>query len=151
MREDFFYRIHIIPINLPPLRERKEDIPLLVEHFLRIYSHESELRQLPGEVMKTLMNHEYPGNVRELQNVIQRYLAVRSIDFLYENDSISAEPAARILQSSDLNLRGNIDSLEKDMINKALLKHGNNKSRAAEALGITRKTLARKLKMFEHP
>ncbi|MDA3897772.1 MAG: sigma-54-dependent Fis family transcriptional regulator [Desulfobacteraceae bacterium] len=151
MREDFFYRIHIIPINLPPLRERKEDIPLLVEHFLRIYSHESELRQLPGEVMKALMNYEYPGNVRELQNVIQRYLAVRSIDFLYENDSIPAEPAARTLQSSGLNLRGNIDSLEKDMINKALLKHGKNKSRAAEALGISRKTLARKLKMFEHP
>ena len=152
MREDFFYRIHIIPINLPPLRERKDDIPLLVEHFLRIYSHESDLWQLPGEVMKALMNYEYPGNVRELQNVIQRYLAVKSIDFLYENDSIPAGPTeavGKIVTSEGLNLQDNINSLEKDMISKALLKHRENKSRAAEDLGISRKTLARKLKMFE--
>ncbi len=153
MREDFFYRIHIIPINLPPLRERKDDIPLLVEHFLRTYSHESELRELPGDVMKALMNYEYPGNVRELQNVIQRYLAVKSIDFLYENDSLPSGPSEADTKNNNpggLNLQGNIDSLEKEMIRKALLKHGENKSRAAEALGISRKTLARKLKMFEH-
>jgi PAS domain S-box-containing protein len=152
MREDFFYRIHIIPINLPPLRERKEDIPLLVEHFLRIYSHESELRQLPGKVMKALMNYEYPGNVRELQNVIQRYLAVKSIDFLYENNSIPTSPeivAIKKVEADGMNLQDSIDSLEKELISKALLKHGKNKSRAAEDLGISRKTLSRKLKMFE--
>ncbi len=147
MREDFFYRIHIIPLNLPPLRERKEDIPLLVEHFLRIYSHESEFRQLPGEVMEALMNYEYPGNVRELQNVIQRYLAVRSIDFLYENAAAPAD--AKAFNPEGLNLQDNINTLEKDIISKALLKHGENKRRAAEALGISRKTLTRKLKMFQ--
>lgn len=151
MREDFFYRIHIIPITLPPLRERKEDIPLLVEHFLQNFSHESEFRKLPGEVMKALMNYEYPGNVRELQNVIQRYLAVKSIDFLYENTAPAEKvPAdAQSMDPEELNLQDNINSLEKNIITKALLKHGENKSRAAEELGISRKTLARKLKMFE--
>ncbi|MBA4369334.1 MAG: hypothetical protein C0403_17045, partial [Desulfobacterium sp.] len=87
MREDFFYRIHIIPIHLPPLRERKDDIPLLVEHFLKIYSHEKGLKQLSGQVMEELMQYDYPGNVRELQNIIQRYLAVKTIDFIYRNDT----------------------------------------------------------------
>lgn len=149
MRQDFFYRIHIIPVNLPPLRERKDDIPLLVEHFFRIYAHESELRQLPGDVMKTLINYEYPGNVRELQNVIQRYLAVKSIDFLFENDSIPVEPVLNAIQPEPLNLYDNIDTIEKDMICKAMIKHRQNKSQAAESLGISRKTLARKLKMFQ--
>lgn len=151
MREDFFYRIHIIPITLPPLRDRKEDIPLLVEHFFRIYSQASELRQLPGDVMKALMNYDYPGNVRELQNVIQRYLAVKTIDFLYEDQSSPASFTPDSLKIADegVTLHGNISCLEKEMIHKALLKNGMNKSRAAEALGISRKTLTRKLKMFE--
>jgi PAS domain S-box-containing protein len=151
MREDFFYRIHIIPINLPPLRERKEDIPLLVEHFLRIYSHESELRQLPGEVMKSLMNYDYPGNVRELQNVIQRYLAVKSIDFLYNNvpepgDTQEETPDTK--KTNHHNLLSNIEHLEIKMIREALLKFSMNKSRAAESLGVSRKTLTRKIKQF---
>ena len=153
MREDFFYRIHIIPINLPPLRERKDDIPLLVEHFLKIYSQVSALRKLPGEVMKALMNYEYPGNVRELQNVIQRYLAVNSINFLYDPGAYSIGSGGgdtdTFINASGLNLQDNINSLEKEMILKALAKYGENKSRAADALGISRKTLGRKLKMFE--
>ena len=152
MREDFFYRIHIIPISLPPLRERKEDIPLLVEHFLRLYSHESELRQLPGEVMKALMNYDYPGNVRELQNVIQRYLAVKSIDFLYENVSDAddnGESNVLVDGTEGFDLQQNIESFEKLIIKKALLKYKDNKSRAARALGISRKTLTRKIQRFE--
>ncbi|MCU0600022.1 MAG: sigma-54-dependent Fis family transcriptional regulator [Desulfobacterales bacterium] len=153
MREDFFYRIHIIPINLPPLRERKEDIPLLVEHFLKIYSHESELRQLPGEVMKSLMNYDYPGNVRELQNVIQRYLAVKSIDFLYNDAPKPPAPGPQkeppdAMQSNHHDLTSNIEHLEMKMIREALLKFGMNKTRAAESLGVSRKTLTRKIKQF---
>jgi len=151
MREDFFYRIHFIPITLPPLRDRKEDIPLLVEHFLRVYSQASELRQLPGDVMNALMNYDYPGNVRELQNVIQRYLAVKTVDFLYEGQYSPVAPSPETLKTADargVKLQDNISSLEKDMILNALRTHGHNKSRAAEALGISRKTLTRKLKMF---
>jgi len=89
--------------------------------------------------------------VRELQNVIQRYLAVKSIDFLYENTAPAEKvPAdAQSMDPEELNLQDNINSLEKNIITKALLKHGENKSRAAEELGISRKTLARKLKLFE--
>jgi PAS domain S-box-containing protein len=152
MREDFFYRIHIIPIDLPPLRERKDDIPLLVEHFLKVYAAETEIEQLHGKVMEDLMKYDYPGNVRELQNIIQRYLAVKTIDFINRNDSHSEdkkETDPKTIAASGLNLQDNIGSLEKDIIRKALLQHGENKSRAAETLGISRKTLARKIKTFK--
>jgi PAS domain S-box-containing protein len=149
MREDFFYRIHIIPINLPPLRERKDDIPLLVEHFLKIYSHETGLKQISGQVMEELMRYDYPGNVRELQNIIQRYLAVKTIDFLGRNgtglsfghQNIHDDP-----KQQGIDLQSNIEDMEKEMIRKALTEHGHNKSHAAQALGISRKTLSRKMK-----
>ncbi len=153
MRKDFFYRIHIIPIYLPPLRERKDDIPLLIDYFLKIYSPQSGISQLPAQVMETLMNYNYPGNVRELQNIIQRYLAVRSIDFL-NGEAVTVEadeknnPPVEIKSGEGLALQKNVDSIEKNTIQQALLKHGNNKSRAAQALGISRKTLARKMKRF---
>lgn len=153
MREDFFYRIHIIPIVLPPLRDRKDDIPLLVDHYLRFYSRETKFRELPGEVMKILMEYDYPGNIRELQNVIQRYLATKSIDFLYEDDLSSAagltETSKKVINTGERDLQDNLGSLEKEIISKMMVKYGGNKSRSAEALGITRKTLARKLKLFE--
>jgi len=82
IREDFFYRIHIIPIYMPPLRYRKDDIPLLVEHFLGLYSSENNILTIPGQVLETLINYNWPGNVRELQNVLQRYFAVKHLDFL---------------------------------------------------------------------
>jgi len=143
MREDFFYRIHIIPINLPPLRERKDDIPLLVEHFLKIYSNDKKTNQLSGHVMEVLMQYDFPGNVRELQNIIQRYLAVKSIDFLH----IDNPPELTI--DNSLNLQDNIDHIEQKMIKEALIKSGGKKSNAAKSLGISRKTLARKIKRFD--
>jgi len=149
MREDFFYRIHIIPIHLPPLRERKDDIPLLVEHFLKIYSYEKGLKQLSGQVMEELMQYDYPGNVRELQNIIQRYLAVKTIDFICRNDTGSPgkeRESDEVQKNAETDLHSNIGSMEKEMIRKALTEHKNNKSRAAEALGISRKTLSRKMK-----
>ena len=149
MREDFFYRIHIIPITLPPLRERKDDIPFLVEHFLRIYSPDQGIKQLNGQVMEELMKYDYPGNVRELQNIIQRYLAVKTIDFISQGgmkpapakgeEKIPHENTSAILQD-------NIDDVERNAIRKALKEHGGNKSHAAIALGISRKTLSRKMK-----
>ena len=149
MREDFFYRIHIIPINLPPLRERRDDIPLLVEHFLKIYSHQKGLKQLSGRVMDELMQYDYPGNVRELQNIIQRYLAVKTIDFIPRTETetaIEPQKGPSGPEEPETNLQTSIEDMEKLMIQKALREHGNNKSRAAQALGISRKTLFRKLK-----
>jgi two-component system, NtrC family, response regulator HydG len=82
MRNDFFYRIQVIQIKLPPLRNRKQDIPLLVEHFLRKIKKSSEMARIPGNIMDILIEYDWPGNVRELRNVLQRYVTLGHIEFL---------------------------------------------------------------------
>ena len=81
IREDFFYRIHVIPIHLPSLRERKEDIPLLVEHFVEKFGKGKNLPPLTPRIMEALRAHDWPGNVRELQNTVFRYLTLKKLDF----------------------------------------------------------------------
>ena len=157
IREDFFYRIHIIPVSLPALRTRKDDIPLLVEHFLRIYSEGRELPSLPGQVTEALLAYDWPGNVRELQNVIQRYVAVRRIDLPMPSASRApvasdlAVEAAKGKGKGDSALRRNIEVVERASLKEALEHCRGNRSRAAEYLGISRKTLARKLKRLGVP
>ena len=90
MREDFFYRIHILPIHLPPLRERKGDLPLLVNHFMKLYAGKRNVPRLTGKLMEKLHHYNWPGNVRELQNVIVRYCNQKQIDL----PSASAKPQA---------------------------------------------------------
>jgi transcriptional regulator with PAS, ATPase and Fis domain len=148
-RDDFFYRIHIIPIMIPPLRKRKEDIPLLVERFLRIYSTGKRMPALPCHLTEMLINYDWPGNVRELQNVIQRYLSVGRVDFL-GMVSEEADTTCRFAdkKSEGLNLHEHKGNLEKSIIMEALDTYHWNKTRAADALNISRKTLTRKLKRF---
>ncbi|HOS96529.1 MAG TPA: sigma 54-interacting transcriptional regulator [Deltaproteobacteria bacterium] len=151
MREDFFYRIHIIPIEIPPLRQRKEDIPLLVEHFMRIYSPGKRLAQVSGHVLEALQHYDWPGNVRELQNVIQRYLTVKRIDFLSPaapetHDVFGCARALPDKNRKDLKLHDYTENVEKAVITEALNQHRWNKSRTASALMISRKTLQRKMK-----
>ncbi len=151
MREDFFYRIHIIPIEIPPLRQRKEDIPLLVEHFMRIYSPGKRLVPVSGHVLEALQNYDWPGNVRELQNVIQRYLTVKRIDFLApaapeNHDVFGTARALPEKDRKDLKLHDYTENVEKAVITEALNQHRWNKSRTASALMISRKTLQRKMK-----
>ncbi|HWR67482.1 MAG TPA: sigma 54-interacting transcriptional regulator [Desulfomonilia bacterium] len=151
MREDFFYRIHIIPITMPPLRQRKDDIPLLMEHFLRIYSPGKRLPSVSGQVLDALIHYDWPGNVRELQNVIQRYLTVKRIDFLspavhetpemFDTARMNIDPDRK-----DLRLHDYTENIEKAVIMDALNKFHWNKSKAADALNISRKTLQRKMK-----
>ncbi len=153
MREDFFYRIHIIPIHLPPLRSRKDDIPLLVEHFLRIYAGDKEVPSIPGQVLEALVNYEWPGNVRELQNAVQRYVAVGRLDIPILSRSTPDAPergmdTGAAPKGRAASLKGEIESLERASLKAALEKSGGNKSKAAEALGISRKTLFRKLKRY---
>ncbi len=149
-REDFFYRIHIIPINLPPLRKRREDVPLLVERFLRIYSPVKKIPSLPGHLCEALISYDWPGNVRELQNVIQRYLSTGRIDFIapakHEQTISHAGKPVREDSSEPFNLQEHTVHLEKSIIMEALNKYHWNKSKAADALNISRKTLSRKLK-----
>jgi PAS domain S-box-containing protein len=153
MREDFFYRIHIIPIHLPPLRNRKDDIPLLVEHFLRVYAGEKEVPSIPGQVLEALVNYEWPGNVRELQNAIQRYVAVGRLDIPTlsgegPDATGSGTDAVQVMSGQASSLKREIERLEKASLREALERHGGNKSKAAQALGISRKTLFRKLKRY---
>ena len=82
VREDFFYRVHVLPISLPSLRERKEDIPLLVDHFLKRYEYQEKGPPITGHVLESMMAYDWPGNVRELQNTLHRYVTLNRLDFL---------------------------------------------------------------------
>jgi PAS domain S-box-containing protein len=155
MREDFFYRIHVIPINVPPLRDRREDIPLLLEHFLKRYSEDGRMKSVPGDVIGELINYDWPGNVRELQNAIQRYLAVERLEFIPSQGSNAEETGEGQKQTEkeekeeDFLLEGSLMEAETAAVRKALDRCLGNRTRAAKMLGISRKTLLRKLKRLE--
>jgi len=154
MREDFFYRIHVIPIDVPPLRKRREDIPLLLEHFLKSYSEDGRVQPLPGHVIEVLIRYDWPGNVRELQNVVQRYITVRQVD-LPGSKSLArygsaTDPGERKPEPpEDLRLRVLVNDAERVALLGALESSGGNRSKAAKALGISRRTILRKMKRFE--
>ena len=150
MREDFYYRISMIPINLPPLRERKEDIPLLVDHFLTQYSEDEKKPVLTGKIMDILYNYEWPGNVRELLSVIRRYLVLGDFPILD-----MGEKTDKLELGIDNNFGEGIDGLamamdiqEKRFILKALSQYRWHKGKTADALKIDPKTLYIKMKKF---
>lgn len=150
MREDFFYRISVIPINLPPLRERKEDIPLIVEYLLRRNKMQKGSKYISGSQMDILQSYHWPGNVRELKNVIQRIYAEGNIDFLKKaNQNLANEAvdlSAEEVSSDFININETLENIEKDIILKTLEKVKWNKTKTAKALGITRKALYRRMK-----
>ncbi len=148
VREDFYYRISIIPIVTPPLREKKEDIPLLIEHFLWLYGKGKKAPIIPGRIMEILYNYNWPGNVRELQSVIQRYLAVGNFDFL-TIDGKSKNTEVNIsgdLSDSVRDLRSAMMTFEKRYILSALNQNRWNRGKVAAALGIDPKTLYTKMR-----
>ncbi len=154
MREDFFYRIHVIPIHLPPLRERKEDIPLLVEHFLETNSRGRKTPPLTGEAIEGLLSHDWPGNVRELQNVLQRYLTIGKMDFLAKSIPKST---SEVVHAEDVEKTGHgqipyqevMENMEKKLILKALERHHGNRRRAAAHLAIPLRSFYRKMKQYQ--
>lgn len=141
MREDFFYRVQVIRICLPPLRHRRQDIPLLVEHFLRQMAPHFGAVRVPGRIMDLLMDHDWPGNVRELRNVLQRYATMGRLEFFTADSSPADAPSKDTL----LNLPQAIGRLEQAMVSRALANAGGNRTRAAVLLGISRRALFRKL------
>jgi PAS domain S-box-containing protein len=145
MREDFFYRVNVIPVALPPLRERKEDIPLLVDHFLRSYAEEGKPSRLPADVLESFFSHTWPGNIRELQNVIHRYLTVDRLDFM---DGGILDPAPEKVSSAGKRLQETVQELEKGAILRALEQTRWNKSKAAALLGVSRRSLFRRMEKF---
>ncbi len=149
MREDFFYRIHIFPIHLPPLRERRDDIPLLVDHFLAKYGKEQGVNTMRGHDLEALINYDWPGNVRELENTIQRYLSLNTLDFMDFRSRAAGESAESMpvtIRPGDQPLRTAIQEFERVYLFSLLNRHRWNRTRVAAILGIERKTLYLKLK-----
>jgi transcriptional regulator with PAS, ATPase and Fis domain len=148
VREDFYYRISVIPIVLPPLREKKEDIPLLIEYFMRLYCKGRKMPIIPGRITEVLCNHNWPGNVRELQSVIQRYLAVGNFDFLTLNDKSKKMETQTPEEAGDkvVNLRSAMEVFEKRIILNALNQNQWRRGKVAAMLGIDPKTLYVKMK-----
>lgn len=148
IREDFFYRIRVIVINLPPLRDRKEDIPLLIEHFLKKYSRDKEGSTIPARIIEALCVYHWPGNVRELQNELKRYLTERRLEFIGNVLPTSAERNRGNSQGFDpqgMTLWEAVETLEKSMIVNALTQHNWQQGKAAKLLGISEKTLYNKM------
>jgi DNA-binding NtrC family response regulator len=146
-REDLYYRLNVIPITIPPLRERKNDIPLLVDHFLK--QAEEDYKQKPPriskEAMSLMMDYAWPGNVRELQNSIQFAIVKCSGSLIIPN-----ELPVELRENNKAGLkRGPSKKLDFNTIKSALEQTGGNKSRAAKLLGVGRATLYRFL--GEHP
>jgi two-component system response regulator HydG len=147
-REDVFYRLNVIAFTIPPLRERREDIPLLVEHFLdRFNRRQGRAVRLDGEAMERLVAHPWPGNIRELEHAMERMV------ILGEGDTITADDLPPLLASGvgpELTAPNgeSLADTEKAHIREMLERHGWNYSRTADALGISRTTLWRKLKEY---
>jgi len=144
-REDLYYRLNVIPIVVPPLRERKNDIPLLVTHFLKIYStaNSKAIRGFSEEVMQVFLDYDWPGNVRELQNVVEHAVILAKGDMIAEID------LPHNLKQTFTRAHADISSLkdtEKNLILKVLRETEGNKYQAAKRLGITRSTLYGKLR-----
>ena len=154
MRRDFFYRIHIIPIAIPPLKHRREDIPLLVDHFLRSYGNGKKSHALPGKIMEALYSYDWPGNVRELQNELHRYLTLNRLDFMSSkpaNEPVELSSVSiKAFDHGDTNLRVAVENLEKAHISRVMEQTQWNRSKAALLLGISRRALFRKIKNFEN-
>jgi two-component system, NtrC family, response regulator AtoC len=153
-REDLYYRLHVIPIQLPPLRERRDDIPVLVKHFLEKFASGSQM-QVSQAAMRALMAYHWPGNVRQLENAVERAVAlsggrreIDSGDLPAELQVTPPEATTPIVDFPDdgLDLPAYLAAIERDLIQRSLDRTGGNRNRAAELLRIKRTTLVEKLK-----
>jgi DNA-binding NtrC family response regulator len=148
-REDLYYRLNVVPIDIPPLRDHKDDIPDLVNLFLRKFSHDAgtEVTTISREAINALLSHYWPGNVRELQNVIERACALAKSARLEVDDIHLDMPRNRPVSSQDRFLPDGmtLDQWEDEMIREALKRASGNKSQAARLLGLSRNALRYRL------
>jgi DNA-binding NtrC family response regulator len=148
-REDLYYRLNVLPLNIPPLRERKEDIPYLARHFVRKLSKDSGSRveSISDGAIERLMEYHWPGNVRELENTIERSLVLASGDVLEAADiRLDLAPKPRLGSADGFLPEGmTLDSYEQSIIREALNRANGNKSQAARLLGLTRNALRYRL------
>ncbi|KAB2909917.1 MAG: sigma-54 dependent transcriptional regulator [Ignavibacteriales bacterium] len=144
-REDLFYRLNVFSITIPPLRERKDDIPLLIEHFLKKFSDgmSRPIRGISRDAMDFLMNYDWPGNVRELENAIERAVVIR------KSGEIKAEDLPFDIHAFQSEEEEALEAVEKNHIVKMLEKYGHNVSKVAKVLGIDRVTLYNKMNKYK--
>ena len=155
-REDLFYRLNVIPIFLPPLRERREDIPLLVQHFItRLSSRETPAREITvtQEAMRRLMAYAWPGNIRQLENTVERALAlgrdrtqigIRDLPPEIQDGPPADQAVTVALPAGGLDMPAHVANVERQLIRQALNETGGNRQRAAQLLGLKRTTLVEK-------
>jgi transcriptional regulator with PAS, ATPase and Fis domain len=155
LREDLFYRVSVFTIKLPPLRERAGDIPLLANHFVRKFGKKAQkpIKGLNQEALECLTKYPFPGNVRELENEIERAMAmvvdnstigVSNLSEKAQCRSVTASPGVK-LQGA---LKEMVEELEKSVLIRTLEKHGGNKTKVAEELGLSRNGLMKKMKRY---
>ncbi len=154
-REDLYYRLNVFPIRVPPLRERREDIPLLAEHFLKRYSTElgKPAAGFSQQAMELLQAYDLPGNVRELQNEVQRLvIQIEGGGFvtpeLLSQRIRQIEGVVERIKPTKGTLKEMMDQIERWLLVEALREHDNNKTATAKTLGITREGLHKKLRAF---
>jgi two-component system response regulator HydG len=153
-REDLYYRLSVLPIYLPPLRERMQDIPYLVEHFLQKYNKKmkKKIKSISPQVEQTLMKYQWPGNIRELENTIERAIVLSQDDHIVIENlmvfGLGAAPRVSVPPSTTETLK-TLEEIEKEHIKQVLETLGGHRSRAADVLGVDRKTLWAKLKKYD--
>jgi two-component system NtrC family response regulator len=152
-REDLFYRLKVVTMSIPPLRDRKEDMPALIDHFMDKFARENakDIKGITAEARDLLLKYDYPGNVRELVNIMERavviardeYITVNDIPF--KNDDLQ-DPSKK---KSSGSLRESLEELEKHLIGEAMEKASDNQTKAAEILGMSERMLRYKLKKYD--
>jgi len=154
-REDLYYRLNVVTISLPPLRERKEDIPLLVEHFLEKHNRENKknVTSLSKEARDLLRHYDYPGNVRELENIVERAVVLCRGDALTTQDlplNLREGKAEAVLERDrgTQSLPDTLEEIERQLIVKALERNGGVQTKAAEEMGISERVLRYKMKKY---
>lgn len=159
-REDLYYRLSVIPLHLAPLRNRRNDIVAIAEHFLRIFSPKGQLIRFTPSATDRLVSHSWPGNVRELRNAVHRALLLRkgaaidASDLSFDPEKSaslgnpSSESEAPVQHVNGMSLQDTLDQVERQIIEKALRRHNFNRERVAAELGVARSTLFKRLKRW---
>jgi len=144
-RQDLYYRLNVFNIEVPPLRERKEDIPLLVEHFLHKYDKilNKKVEEISPQAMELLLNYDYPGNIRELENILERSM------IMAKNNIIDETYFAFINKENFSEKKGTLKEAEKELIIKYLIQNKSNRTKTAELLGMSRRSLQNKIKEYQ--
>lgn len=152
-REDLFYRLNVVTLNVPPLRDRKEDIPLLAQHFLEIFTakNKKSIKGFTPQSLEKITQYKWPGNVRELMNAVERAVVLSRSEYIDAEElmPLMMDTSSAVKEQSDFSDNMSLDEVEKRSILETINACGGNKSEAARRLGITRKTLRKKLDKYE--